>query len=146
LVAGCGGGGGGSNSTTTTVASSPSATTSSASSTSSSELSETIETITTTTSAEQQSGDETPISTQALFTGRGGVITPRRIRVPPFIAVTVVLQSADGKQYSLSVKGRMLQTTSKASLRLSGLRAGSKYVLTTAAGSLTIVANAEPGP
>ncbi len=103
-------------------------------------------TSSTSTSAEQQSGDETPISTQALFTGRGGVITPRRIRVPPFIAVTVVLQSADGKQYSLSVKGRTLQTTSKASLRLSGLRAGSKYVLTTAAGSLTIVANAEPGP
>jgi hypothetical protein len=142
-VAGCGGGGGGGGAgskTTTTVASQPaSATTTSPSSGA----------TTVTSLDERQSGDETPISTQALFTGRAGVISPSRIRVPPFIAVTVVLRSADGRTYAIEVNGRGMATNGRAELKLPGLRAGDRYVVTNKSGSpkrLVIVANAEPGP
>jgi hypothetical protein len=126
----------------------PSTTTSSASSGSiTGEL--TRESTTTSTSAEEQSGDETPIATQALFTGRGGRISPRSIQVPPFIAVTVVLRSADGKTYSIEVNGHGLATNGRAQVKLPGLRAEDRYVVinqTGRPGRLTIVASAEPGP
>jgi hypothetical protein len=153
LAAGCGGGGGGSSSTTTTVASSPSSTSTSTSEpTSGSTTVTTVPQRTITTSPEQQSGDETPISTQALFTGRGGVITPQTVRVPPFIAVSVVLESADGQQYSIEVHGRGMSVGGnggRGRVKLPGLRAGARYVVTNLKGTpkrLTIVANAEPGP
>jgi hypothetical protein len=113
--------------------------------------SETVSRVTssTSTSAEQQSGDETPISTQALFTGRGGKITPRKVEVPPFIAVTVVLRSADGKTYSIEVPGHGIATNGRAQLKLPGLRAEHRYVIKNKSGTpatLIIEANAEPGP
>jgi hypothetical protein len=98
------------------------------------------------------SGDEVPISTQALFTGRGGRILPNRVSVPPFIAVTVVLHGADRGRYSLTLGDKRLQVgeaRDQASLKLHGLKPGGRYVLTTGGGqppSVTIVANAEPGP
>jgi len=132
------------------VASSPPTSTTTPSSGSTSlELSQTVVPITTTTSKEQQSGDEVPISTQALFTGRGGKITPRKIEVPPFIAVTVVLRSADGKSYGIEVPGHGVITNGRAQLKLAGLRAGDRYVLKTTGATpakLIIEANAEPGP
>jgi hypothetical protein len=97
-------------------------------------------------------GDETPIATQALFTGRGGRLSPSRIRVPPFIAVSVVLHSADGGSYAIVVDGKTLTVDSGhhgAAVKLPGLRAQSRYVVTNKSGSpsrLTIVASAEPGP
>jgi hypothetical protein len=63
--------------------------------------------------------------------------------------VTVILQSADGKQYSIVVNGHGVATTGRARLKLPGLRAGATYVVTNQSGTpkrLTIVANAEPGP
>lgn len=131
-------------------------TASTASPTTSVEFSQTVETLTTTssssTSAEQQSGDETPISTQALITGRGGRLSPARIRVPPFIAVTVVLHAADAQPYAIVVGGRALSVggaRSQASVKLPGLKPEGRYVATIKAGSpsrLVIVASAEPGP
>ena len=108
----------------------------------------------TSTSPESQpggTGDETPIATQALFTGKGGDITPATIRVPPFIAVKVVLHSADGGGYGIEVARHELKvdrTTRTASVRLSGLRAGKRYAVDVngAPETLAIVANAEPGP
>ena len=108
----------------------------------------------TSTSPEEQpggAGDETPISTQALFTGRGGDITPATIRVPPFIAVNVVLHSADGQNYGIEVAHHELNVDGSnptATVKLSGLRAGKRYEVnvTGAPETLAIVANAEPGP
>ena len=106
-------------------------------------------TSTTASRSEEQSGDETPISTQALFTGRGGRITPRRIQVPPFIAVTVGLRSADGKTYSIEVNGRGMATNGRAQIKLPGLRAEDRYLVKNRSGTpatLVIEATAEPGP
>jgi hypothetical protein len=98
-------------------------------------------------------GDETPIATQALFTANGGKVTPSHIRVPPFIAVRVVLQARDQKPYTLTVNGKELavgEGRTQATVRLDGLRPGGKYVLHPQFGTkpktLVIVANAEPGP
>lgn len=149
MLAGCGGGGG-AGQTTTTVASSPPTSATTTAETSSFELSQTIESITTATSSnEQQSGDEVPISTQALFTGNGGRITPAKIQVPPFIAVTVVLRSADGRLYSIVVGGRGMATNGRARVKLPGLRPEARYVAINQKGTprrLVIEASAEPGP
>jgi hypothetical protein len=96
-------------------------------------------------------GDETPISTQALFTGKDGDITPATVRVPPFIAVNVILHSADGGSYAIEVAHHELKVDSgspTASVQLSGLRAGKRYTVDVSGApeTLAIVANAEPGP
>jgi hypothetical protein len=108
----------------------------------------------TSTSPEDQpggAGDETPISTQALFTGKGGDIAPATVRVPPFIAVKVVLRSADGGSYAIEVARHELKvdgSNTSASVQLSGLRAGKRYKVEVSGApeTLAIVANAEPGP
>jgi hypothetical protein len=108
----------------------------------------------TSTSPENQpggAGDEQPISTQALFTGKGGEITPATIRVPPFIAVKVVLHSADGGSYAIEVAHHELKADGSkptASVELPGLRAGKRYAVDVigAPERLSVVANAEPGP
>jgi len=107
-----------------------------------------VTSLSTRSSKEEQSGDELPISTQALFTGKGGRISPAKVEVPPFIAVTVVLRSADGRTYDLEGPRRGLATTGKAQMKLAGLRAGNRYVLKSreSPGKLVIEANAEPGP
>jgi hypothetical protein len=149
-LAGCGGGGGGSTQTTTAAQPAPSTSTSTTTPQSgSATVAPPTTSKTTSSTAEQQSGDETPISTQALFTGRGGKITPRKVEVPPFIAVTVVLRSADGKTYSIEVPGHGIATNGRAQLKLPGLRAEHRYVIKNNSGTpatLIIEANAEPGP
>ena len=96
-------------------------------------------------------GDEEPARTLALLTGKAGRITPRLVRVPPFISVTIELRSADGATYSL----RFGDTTVAAGERLSamsrtidGLRPGSSIVGRPqgAGNPVRIEATAEPGP
>jgi len=95
-------------------------------------------------------GDEIPASAQALFTGRGGRIEPRLVRVPPFIAIRVVLRSADGASYALSGAGGRVVAARARSPRgtavFDGLRPGRRLVLRGSSGSVTIEASAEPGP
>jgi hypothetical protein len=98
-------------------------------------------------------GDEKPIATQALFTAKGGRVSPRRIRVPPFIAVSVVLRSVDEKPYTLLVGQKEIavgEGRTDATLKLDGLRPGAKYIVRPQFGvrpkRIVIVANAEPGP
>jgi hypothetical protein len=73
------------------------------------------------------------------------------VRVPPFIAVRVVLHSADGGNYGIEVAHHELNVDGSnptATVKLSGLRAGKRYTVdvTGAPETLAIVANAEPGP
>jgi hypothetical protein len=96
-------------------------------------------------------GDEEPARTLALFTARGGRITPRTVRVPAFISVQVELRSADGATYAL----RFGDTTIKAggelrsvSTTIDGLRPGEAITGTPsgAGNKVRIEATAEPGP
>jgi hypothetical protein len=96
-------------------------------------------------------GDEEAARVLALFTARGGRITPRVVRVPAFIQVKVELRSADGQTYGL----RFGDTTITAggqfdsvSTTIPGLRPG-KAVMgrpTGAGNPVRIEATAEPGP
>ena len=107
--------------------------------------------LTAPTSPEDQpggAGDEQPASSQALFTGKGGAVRPRVVRVPPFIAVRVELRSADGRAYRLRFGRRSIAVgrgRRSASSSFDGLRPGTRLV-GTGAGRVVIEASAEPGP
>jgi hypothetical protein len=96
-------------------------------------------------------GDEEPARTLALFTGRGGRITPRVVRVPAFISVQVELRSGDGANYALRFgnvtvrAGGDLNSTSKT---LDGLRPNEGITGRPlgAGNRVRIEATAEPGP
>jgi hypothetical protein len=94
-------------------------------------------------------GDEVPASSQALITGEGGKLSPGVVRVPPFIAIRVVLRSADGVEYELSGGGKTVKAGGEiesASKTFEGLRTGERLVLRGPQGNVAIEANAEPGP
>jgi hypothetical protein len=96
-------------------------------------------------------GDEEPARTLALFTGRGGRITPRIVRVPAFISVQVELDSADGAPYALRFGDTTITAggqLSSVSTTIDGLRPG-EAIVGRAGGKGTdvrISATAEPGP
>jgi len=94
-------------------------------------------------------GDEIPARSQALITGRGGRLSPRRVRVPPFISVRVELHSADGGEYTLRGGGQTLTAGGRVkavTADFDGLRPGRRLALAGPAGTVTIEASAEPGP
>jgi hypothetical protein len=96
-------------------------------------------------------GDEEPARTLALFTARGGRITPRVVRVPAFIQVRVELRSADGATYGLRFGGTTITAggeLSSVSTTIDGLRQGESVVgrPTGAGNSVRVEATAEPGP
>jgi hypothetical protein len=96
-------------------------------------------------------GDEEPARTLALFTARGGRITPRVVRVPAFIQVRVELRSADGETYGLRFGDTTITAggeLSSVSTRIDGLRQGEAVVgrPTGAGNSVRVEATAEPGP
>lgn len=93
-------------------------------------------------------GDEIPASTQALFTGNAGRISPRIVRVPPFIAVRVALRSGDGAAYELSGGGKTLRAAggSAEPVTFDGLRPGKRLTLRGTGGGVVVEASAEPGP
>ena len=94
-------------------------------------------------------GDEIPARSQALITGRGGRLSPRRVFVPPFISVRVELRSADGAEYSLSGGGKTTERrrgVARTTADFDGLRPGRTLVLGGPTGRVAVVASAEPGP
>ena len=107
--------------------------------------------LTTPPSPEDQpggAGDEQAASSQALFTGRGGSVRPRRVQVPPFIAIRVELRSADRRAYRLRFGMRSLAVGAgrrSASHSFDGLRPGRRLV-GMGEGRVVIEASAEPGP
>lgn len=96
-------------------------------------------------------GDEEPARTLALFTGRGGRIIPRVVRVPAFIQIKVELRSADGATYALRFGDTTIRAggeLSSVSRTIDGLRPG-EAIAGTPEGSgnrVRIEATAEPGP
>jgi hypothetical protein len=94
-------------------------------------------------------GDEVPNSTQALVTGRGGRLSPRTVRVPAFIAITVELRSADGLDYDLSGGGKHVRAgegENSGTASFAGLRPGRSIRLSGPQGTVVVAANAKPGP
>ena len=80
-------------------------------------------------------GDEEPARSLALFTGRGGKIMPRVVRVPAFISIRVELRSADGREYALRFKGKTVRVggaLGSVSTTFDGLRPGRSIVGTPA--------------
>jgi hypothetical protein len=96
-------------------------------------------------------GDEEPARTLALFTGRGGRIVPRVIRVPAFISIRVELRSGDGAEYGLRFGDATLTAGGglrSSSTTIDGLRQGQSIAgrPTGAGNPVRIEATAEPGP
>jgi len=92
-----------------------------------------------------------PNRAEAMLTGRGGRITPRVVRVPPFISVRISLRSADGQEYALSFGDHSVRAggaIGSASIELDGLRPGKAYVGTEGSTGVKVrvEATAEPGP
>jgi len=94
-------------------------------------------------------GDEQPIRSEVRVEGRDGSLTPRRIRVPPFIAVRLELRSRDDRRYRVSIAGRTLVAgpQDRARLTLDGLMPDRSYALRGLDGvnDVRIVASGEPG-
>jgi hypothetical protein len=86
-------------------------------------------------------GDEDGARSPAMFTGRNGRITPKVVRVPPYLAIRAELRSADGRKYTIRFGGKVLR--SGGSLELAGLRPGQRL---SGSGGVAIEASAEPGP
>jgi hypothetical protein len=96
-------------------------------------------------------GDEDVARSPAFFTGRGGQIGPRVVRVPPFLAIRVELRSSDQESYGLRFGKKSVVTGSgvgSASTTLDGLRPGRSITGTPigAGNRVRIEASAEPGP
>ena len=98
---------------------------------------------------EEQQGDEEPIRSEAVFTGRSGRLTPPEIRVPAFIAIRVILRSTDGQAYSLTIGGERLAIGSGRDVDevdLDGLLPNRAYAGKSPQGNVRVEASAEPGP
>jgi hypothetical protein len=100
------------------------------------------------TAPEEQQGDEEAIRSEAVFTGKGGRLTPREVRVPAFIAIRVILRSTDGGAYSLTMEGKRLEISGNGTdeLELGGLLPNKAYAGKSPQGNVRVVASAEPGP
>ena len=101
---------------------------------------------------EDNAGDEEAIRSEAVFTGAGGRLGPRVVRVPPFIAVRVILRSSDASRdqaYVLTIGGQRLaigHTSNTAEAKLDGLLPNKSYAGRSPQGNVRIEASAEPGP
>ena len=101
---------------------------------------------------EDDAGDEEPIRSEAVFTGSNGRLGPRVVRVPPFIAVRVILRSTDSSReqgYVLTIGGQRLAVghgANTAEADLEGLLPNKSYVGRSPQGNVRIEASAEPGP
>ena len=102
--------------------------------------------------AEEYQGDEEPIRSEAVFTGRGGKLGPRVVRVPAFIAIRVILRGTDASReqgYSLTIGGKRLaigHVRAVDEVELPGLLPNKAYEGRGPQGNVRVEATAEPGP
>ena len=61
----------------------------------------------------RETGDEEPIRSEAVFTGRGGELGPRVVRVPAFIAIRVILRDEIGTRSRRSAQRGRLRSDSR---------------------------------
>jgi hypothetical protein len=156
LIAGCGGGGKEHAKTSRTDKATPAGTT--ATSPAATQRTQTAtapagrtQTTTSPESGQGGAGDEQPAYSQALFTGRGGRVTPAVIRVPAYIAIRIELRSGDGGSYALRFAGRTIRAsrdTGSTTASFSGLRPGKELTGEPVGGSnqVRVEATAAPGP
>jgi hypothetical protein len=101
---------------------------------------------------QEEQGDEEAIRSEAVFTGKGGSLSPREIRVPAFIAIRVILRASDAgrdRPYVLRIGGTRLaigHTGNVAEADLDGLLPNRAYRGRSPQGDVRITATAEPGP
>ena len=99
---------------------------------------------------DEHQGDEEPIRSEAVFTGRGGRLGPRVVRVPAYIAVRVILRSTGPpRPYTLAIGGQRLSIGPGRPLdeaELPGLLPNRSYAGRSPQGDVRVVASAEPGP
>ncbi len=101
---------------------------------------------------EEQQGDEEAIRSEAVFTGTNGRLSPRVVRVPPFIAIRVILRATDAganQDYTLRIAGSRLaigHARPVDELELDGLLPDESYEGSSPQGNVRVVASAEPGP
>jgi hypothetical protein len=106
------------------------------------------------TSPEDQpggAGDEEPARSDAYLIASGNRIGPRVVRVPPFIAVRVILRTGDGRAHALRIAGETLRVgphRQRDITLLEGLRPDGSYVGRPIGRGkpVRIEASAEPGP
>lgn len=94
-------------------------------------------------------GDEIAARSQAMITGRRGRLSPRLVRVPPYIAIRVELRSADGRAYRLTGAGKTMRAGGSRPARAAtfdGLRPGRRLTMRGTGGRVVVEASAEPGP
>jgi hypothetical protein len=94
-------------------------------------------------------GDEEPVRSEVVLTGKGGRIGPVLVKVPPFVSIHVVLRSSDGKPYVVAFGKQILRVGPKGadnSATFDGLRPGKRLNGAAVSGKVVIEASAEPGP
>jgi len=96
-------------------------------------------------------GGEQAIRVPATFVVRDGRLDPRRITVPPFLAVELSVRSDDGRAHRLVVRAPGTPTLSvpaggRAALRIAGLRPGGYPLELDGGGAGTLLVGGEAGP
>ncbi len=100
---------------------------------------------------EPGAGDEVPVRVPAAFVARDGVLAPRTITVPPFLAVELSIVAADGSAHRLVLRTPTPRTLTvaageRAALQVPGLRAGRYVVELDGRPAGALVAGGEVGP
>lgn len=97
-------------------------------------------------------GGEQQIRVPASFVVEpGGRLTPRTITVPPFLAIELALRAEDGKPHRLVLattppQALRVRASSRAAVRIRGLRAGRYPVTLDGRRAGVLVAGGEVGP
>jgi hypothetical protein len=96
-------------------------------------------------------GDEQGTRVPAVYTLRGGALSPKTVNVPAFLAAEVTVSSTDSRAHTVTVKvgkGYPLAVPSRGSgtVRVPGQKGGRHPVLLDGKPAATLAWGGEPGP